>query len=116
MNFDEAIRAHAAWKMKLHNYISAADKSLKPAEVKADNRCDLGKWIHGDGLRLAGVPEYVTLKAEHARFHIAAAEIVERANAGQNVSAELVLGGKSPFATTSTAVVGAVMAIRGKIK
>jgi hypothetical protein len=116
MNFEDAIKAHAAWKMKLQNYISAGDKSLKPGEVKADNRCELGKWIHGEGIRLAGVPEYATLKAEHARFHVAAGEIVEKANAGQSVSAEMVLGGKSAFATASTAVVTAIMAMRGKIK
>lgn len=49
MNFDEAIKAHAAWKIKLKQYIHKPDKNLSADVVGKDNLCDLGKWIYGEG-------------------------------------------------------------------
>ena len=43
MNFDDAIQAHSAWKMKLTLYIAKPDKSLNHNVVCKDNVCDLGK-------------------------------------------------------------------------
>lgn len=114
MNFDDAIKAHAAWKLKLSGYLSKPDGSIKATEVELDNRCDLGKWIYGDGKKHASLAEYSTLKSEHAVFHKAAAEVVRKADAGQNTSEEVALGGASPFSKASQAVVAAIMAIKSK--
>lgn len=114
MNFDEAIQAHSAWKMKLSNYLRKPDGSLKPAEVSLDNKCALGQWIYGEGAKFAGIPEYTTLKAEHARFHKAAAAVISKADSGQSTSEDTALGSKSDFAQASSAVVAAIMAIRRK--
>lgn len=51
MNFDDAIKAHAAWKMKIRAYIDKPDHSIKAEEIETDCRCDLDRWIHGDGKR-----------------------------------------------------------------
>lgn len=115
MNFDDAIKAHAGWKMKLKSYLNSPDQSLNPEDVGSDSRCDLGKWIHGEGTQFSCHAEYAVLKDEHARFHRAAAEIVRKANGGQNVTAEVALGAASPFALASTAVVSAIMAMKRKI-
>ena len=74
MNFDEAIQAHAAWKVKLSAYLYKCDGSLKSADVRVDNRCPLGQWLHGEGKKYASLAEYQTLIKEHARFHLAAGE------------------------------------------
>ncbi|MBK9322874.1 MAG: CZB domain-containing protein [Bdellovibrionaceae bacterium] len=115
MDFDEAIKAHSAWKMKLSTYLKKPDGSLKPSEIQVDNKCQLGQWIYAEGARLSSYPEYATLKSEHARFHKAAAEVVKKADAGQDTSEETALGAKSDFASASSAVVGAIMAIRRKV-
>lgn len=115
MNFDDAIKAHAGWKMKLKSYLDRPDKSLRPEDVESDSRCELGKWIHGDGRQFSSHAEYGVLKDEHARFHRAAADIVRKANGGQNVTAEVALGAASPFAQASTSVVSAIMAMKRKI-
>ena len=46
MNFEDAIRSHTNWKIKLKEYISKRDGSLNHTEVSKDNCCDLGKWIY----------------------------------------------------------------------
>ncbi len=97
MNFDDAIKAHSAWKMKLSNYISNPDKSLKHEEVCLDNKCELGKWIYSDGDKYNKESEFITLKNEHAKFHKAAAEVIKKADSGLSVSEEIQLGGSSEF-------------------
>jgi len=42
MNFDDAIKIHTMWKMKLDQYLSKPDKSLGAADVETDCKCQLG--------------------------------------------------------------------------
>ncbi|MCX7977651.1 MAG: CZB domain-containing protein [Bdellovibrionaceae bacterium] len=114
MDFDEAIKAHSAWKMKLSNYIKKPDGSLKVADVQVDNKCQLGQWIYGEGAKYSSMPEYQKLKTEHARFHKAAASVVMKADTGQDTSEEVALGAKSEFAMASSAVVSAIMEMKRK--
>jgi hypothetical protein len=116
MDFDQAIAAHAAWKGKLSQYLAKPDKSLQPSEIALDNRCDLGKWIAGEGKQYAKIREYEAVKSSHAQFHKVAADIVQRANSGKAVAEEVALGAKSEFATASSAVVRAIMALKSKIR
>lgn len=114
MDFDEAIKAHSAWKIKLSKYLRSPDGSLKSSEVQLDNKCDLGKWIYGEGAKWSSLPEYSTLKQEHAKFHKAASDVVKRADSGQDTSEDTSIGAKSEFASASSAVVTAIMMIRRK--
>ena len=116
MDFDQAIAAHAAWKNKLSKYLANPDQSLQPAEIALDNRCELGKWIAGEGQKFASLSEYSSVKSNHARFHKVAADIVQRANAGQEVSEEVVLGAKNEFGAASSAVVRSIMALKSKVQ
>ncbi|MDO9184334.1 MAG: CZB domain-containing protein, partial [Bacteriovorax sp.] len=90
------------------------DKSLKANDIQFDNKCELGKWIYGEGAKHSALPEFATLKAEHARFHKAAADVITKADSGQSTSEEIALGSKSDFATASSNVVGAIMIMRRK--
>ncbi len=114
MNFDEALQAHVNWKMKLSHYLRKPDGSLKAREIEGDKACALGKWIHGEGSAYASVPEFGKLKAEHARFHQAAADVVRRADDGVDVKDETALGSQSAFGKASKAVVGAILALKSK--
>jgi hypothetical protein len=114
MDFDEAIKAHSSWKMKLSTYLRKPDGSLKVSEIQVDNKCALGQWIYGEGAKYSSLPEYATLKQEHAKFHKAAAQVVYKADSGQDTSEETALGTKSEFTSASSAVVSAIMAIRRK--
>jgi len=115
MDFDHAISAHSQWKQELSSYVQKPDRSLDPSVVGSDNRCDLGKWLAGEGKKFARHPEYSAVVSEHARFHKAAGEIVRRANSGEHVAEETALGTKSEFAAASNAVVRSIMALKSKV-
>ena len=112
MDFDHAIAAHSAWKSKLKAYLKNPDHSLKAADIEADNNCLLGSGSMAKARN--GVPRRAIpgLKTEHARFHVAAAAIVRKADAGQPVSEEVALGSQSNFTNASAAVVRAIMQIK----
>jgi len=114
MNFDDAVKAHSEWKSKLSRYIEHPDHSLKPSEVTIDTNCALGKWIESDGRKHAALPEFTRLKAEHQRFHKAAAGIITKVDAGADETKEVALGAKSEFSEASAAVVTAIMAMKAK--
>ena len=114
MDFNAAIAAHSAWKRKLAQYVAKPDKSIDPAQLEKDDRCELGRWIYGEGRKHASDPTFKELTKEHADFHRAAADVVRRANAGNSVSEEVVLGARSAYARATTAVVQALMALKQK--
>jgi methyl-accepting chemotaxis protein len=109
MSFDEAVNCHSEWKRKLCAYVLNPDGSMNIDEVGSNNKCKLGRWIRGDGRKYSGFPEFTKLIAEHTRFHKAAADLVNRANRGQDVSFEFALGVGSEFSLASSAVVLAIM-------
>ncbi len=116
MNWDDAIKAHAAWKMRLSAYIRAPDKSIDPALVGRDDRCPLGIWLHGEAnRRLSGLPEYRALIAEHARFHRSVGAAVQKANAGQIVEQQEILGWDTEFAASSRNIVSIIVQLKQKV-
>lgn len=116
MNFDDAIMAHTQWKMKLAIYVSNPDRSLHASDVAADNKCQLGQWLHGEGQKYSALPEFSKLVSDHAHFHKAASAIIRKADSGQHVTEEIALGAHSEFASASTAVVQALMAMKNEVK
>lgn len=117
MDFEKAILAHRHWKEKLNQYLAKPDGSLSASEIAEDSRCELGKWIHGEGKKVAArFPEYEHLRAEHARFHQAAADVIRKADSGSSISGETALGGHSAFSVASTAVVRAIMNLRHAVE
>jgi len=115
MNFDDAITAHSGWKQKLAAYLRRPDGSIDVASLAADSHCALGQWIHSQSGAITSDPRFAELKREHASFHRAAAEVVRRANAGANVSEEIALGAKSPYAECSSRVIQLIMEMKRKL-
>ncbi len=109
MSFDDAVNCHSEWKKRLHGYIAHPDHSLKVEEVAADHKSKLGEWIRGEGKKYSAYPEFARLTVEHKRLHRLAAEIVRRADLGEDVGAEFALGVGSEFASSSAVVVLALM-------
>jgi Chemoreceptor zinc-binding domain len=116
MDFNEAIKAHSAWKQRLNAYAARPDGSLKPSDLERDNLCDLGRWIQGEGKTLyAAWPEFAALKTHHAEFHKSAGTVLRRIAAGTYRKEELALGGSSAYSTSSGACVSAIMALKQKM-
>lgn len=93
INFFEAVEAHVAWKQRLVSYLQgASQEKLEPHVICADNRCTLGKWIHGSGkARFSEIPLFRQLTDEHAKFHYHAAQVVEAHQAANPALAEKLL-------------------------
>jgi chemoreceptor zinc-binding protein len=115
MDFDQAIAAHSAWKRKLSEYLSSPNGSLRAAEAGADNRCELGKWIYGEGSTYSALPTFATLKHEHARFHKAVGAVIKKVDSGQPATAESELGSKSELSRASSAVVLAITTMKKQL-
>ena len=116
MNFDNAIIAHTAWKNKLKGYLQKKDGSLNPDDIQSDKKCDLGQWICGEGRQLESDPSFLELRKKHAEFHIAAATLVRKMNAGESVGEELEVGSRSEFSKATAAVVNVLAKLKKEIK
>jgi hypothetical protein len=94
IDVDTAIAAHENWKLRLQNYLDRkSSEDLKPEVVCLDDRCDLGKWLHGAGkMRLGAYPAFSVLVARHKYFHLQASTVVALAQAGEKDKAGQTLG------------------------
>ena len=116
MNLEDAIQAHAGWKMKLAAYLRHPDKSINASDAGRDDKCPLGQWLHGEAKKtLAGLPEYKSLVTEHAHFHKTVAKVVDVANSGKKLDEDAMLHGESEFATTSRNVVTLIAKLKKKM-
>ena len=103
-DFDAAIEAHRQWKVRLRSAI--ADRSRLDADtICRDDRCPLGRWIHGPGgARWGQKPDFTTLRDKHREFHEVAGGVARQINAARYDEAERMIGAGSRFAEVSTEV------------
>lgn len=85
LDIDTAISAHENWKLRLQNYLAGqSTEMLQPEVVCLDDRCDLGKWLHGPGhQRLGAYPAFSVLVARHKYFHVQASSVVALVQASE---------------------------------
>lgn len=95
IDIDTAISAHENWKIRLQNYLNGqSTEDLKPELVCMDDRCDLGKWLHGPGgQRLGSYPAFSMLLARHKYFHVQASTVLALAQAQDKEKADQMLQG-----------------------
>lgn len=112
MNLDDAIAAHAEWKMKLRFAIQRKEQ-LDVSIISLDNKCPFGQWLHGDAKtkygKLAG---YTTCVAKHSEFHRCAGNVAQTINAGKYTEAKAMMGNDTPFAAASSDVGVAIIRLR----
>ena len=113
-DFDAAIEAHQAWKMKLRRALASQEK-LDIDSISRDDCCALGKWIHGPGGHHHGhAPRFGELKDKHREFHRAVGLIARKISQGRSDDAERLLGSGSAFTALSTDVVSVLNRFKGK--
>lgn len=93
IDIDTAIAAHDNWKLRLQNYVNGKSSETLQAEVVClDDRCDLGKWLHGPGgQRLGKYPAFSVLIARHKYFHVQASTVVALVQADDKHKASKML-------------------------
>jgi hypothetical protein len=94
LDIDTAIAAHENWSTRLLAVIrGTSGEALQPEVICLDDRCDLGKWLHGPGRqRLGKYPAFSVLVARHKHFHMEASTVLSLAQAGELAKAEQKLG------------------------
>jgi methyl-accepting chemotaxis protein len=114
MNFSDAIRAHANWRLRLSTYCQGNLKETLNIQILAkDNACDLGKWLYGEGKKYASDPKFGELLSIHAAFHRSVADIAAMVQSGRQKEAEkLINSNESQYAKLSIQVVGILMKLR----
>ncbi len=105
LDIETAIAAHENWSARLLAVIKGTSgEDLKPEIVCLDDRCDLGKWLHGPGReRLGRYPAFSVLVARHKHFHMEASTVLSLAHSGDQPKAEQKL--HSGYRHASTQVV-----------
>jgi hypothetical protein len=114
VDFNEAIKAHSAWKMKLREAISAQSSTLDVATIAQDDCCALGKWLHSDefGMQFGALPSHAECIRLHADFHKNASKVAAVINSRQYKEADKMLGSGSPYSLASNATIVAIGALK----
>ena len=86
-NFDLIVLMHRNWLIQLRAFLDNRKEGLK-ATPEDHLKCDLGKWIYGDGKRLSGNNVYRILEEEHKKFHKEAGTIIQLKTEGSKQQAE----------------------------
>lgn len=113
LDIDEAIATHQYWKQQLRAQLLARQPARPPEDRRAleretagcDDRCELGRWIHGRGrARLGTFPGFTDLMAHHRMFHHVAGNILALQECGKLADARRML--EDQFEDYSERVVG----------
>lgn len=111
MDLEKAIAKHAEWKLRFRAAIRNGE-TLDVGTIMADDCCDLGRWLHGDGKVTYGLhPTYSTCVGKHAEFHSEAAKIAKAINAKAYTEAERLMGADSRFKQVSSELVDLLYAL-----
>jgi methyl-accepting chemotaxis protein len=112
-SFIDAENAHAKWKMRLVQFVGGkTHEDFDESAVSCDDKCDLGKWIHGPGVKYSSLNEYKNLQNSHKEFHKTVGAIVHCVHENDKEAAKLLLGGD--FAAASKKTISAIQGMRDK--
>jgi len=115
-DFASAIRAHGEWKQKLRHAL-LHHETVDAGTLRLDDRCAMGKWLHGDGkLRCGSHPLFGDLLGTHAAFHRAAGQVAECVNREDRDGAERLMAPGSDFANASQRVGEIAMRLRKDVE
>jgi methyl-accepting chemotaxis protein len=116
LSFDDAIIVHEQWKERLMHIVTDRVDDLTALDadnVRRDDKCVLGGWIHGIARdRFSTDENFVDLRDEHARFHHCAADVIEHARCKRLKYSRLIIDGE--FTRRSRKVIGLLEILRGK--
>jgi hypothetical protein len=116
LSFDDVIEAHERWKERLLSIVEGTSQELTSLDienVRRDDKCALGGWIHGIAKdKFSKDGNYLELRDEHARFHICAADVIEHVEKRRPAYTKTIIEGE--FSRRSRKVVGLLEILRGK--
>jgi methyl-accepting chemotaxis protein len=112
MDLAYAVRAHVEWRIKFRTAISKQEP-MDIAAIAADDRCPLGKWLHGEGKREFGkLIAHSVCVQKHAAFHVEAGKVAQAIDSKKYAEAEAMLALETPYQAASLAVSVAINELR----
>jgi hypothetical protein len=107
----KGIAAHAEWKARVRSIINTGKSDLDLKVVKADNQCELGRWLYGGAQSATGADAVALQQVRqlHTKFHEEAARVIEAAVSGQRAEAEKAIALGGTYARASSALVEALV-------
>ena len=92
-------------------------EDFDPDVVGRDDRCDFGRWLHGDGAVVQYQPSNAAVVSAHATFHRNAADIVRRIKAGKTEEAQRLLAApESQYGQASRAVILSMSRLKREVQ
>lgn len=110
----KVIGQHAMWKLHLHRAAAGQQVALDPEAARLDDRCDLGRWLHGASDGTLDPRTRQQMIALHARFHQVAATALAHGLAGRRAQAREALEPGSEFLAVSTELIELLHERRGR--
>ena len=104
-SLDHAIAAHAKWKFRLREAIRTGQSEWKVENIRPDDQCEFGTWLNTLPLSDRMMNEWREVKTLHAKFHVAAADVLESAIAGRKSEAATAMAPGGTFADVSMRLV-----------
>ncbi len=99
------------WTAKLKAVIQSGESNVPVAEIEADDRCELGKWLKGElPAALRNSPYYAQVSELHQRFHRAAGRVFKLATRGKSEEALRAMETDGEFNEASKALVAMLRA------
>jgi len=86
-NYDLIVLMHRNWLIQLRAFLDGRKENLK-ATSEDHLKCDLGRWIYGDGKRFQSSSNYNELEALHKNFHAKAGAIIQTKTEGKKEQSE----------------------------
>lgn len=116
LDFQKWIAAHRDWRRRLVAFIDGqSTEPLDETVICCDDRCDLGKWIHGNGKQFyEGENSFRQLRDDHAAFHRAAGDVVGKYKANDERQARRTLNGE--FELRSMQVIAGLEKLERRVK
>ena len=116
LDFDEAFAAHQQWRVTLRN---AAQRKLtiNADELRRDDCCKLGRWLHGAGGQHWGrEPGFTQLLQVHRDFHKEAGKVADVIMKRQYDQAEKLMEPGSAYSEASKDVALSLKQLRMRVE
>ena len=114
MDFNQMLLAHSNWKNRLKDVIQKNER-IDVKTAGTDDKCELGKWLYGEGTKFASLNEYKNLKAKHAAFHTCVAKVATEAASLPKESALALLDPFGEYGRASSECINAITALRSAV-
>ncbi len=107
--FEQAVIAHQDWKRAFERSLHDGGGDLRVDIIRLEDRCLLGRWLHGEGSKAVANPTAAGMLREiHAEFHAAAADALALAQAGRVRDAIHALAEDAPYGQWSATLLRAL--------